>query len=230
VSPPGSALTIVLDPGHGGGEVGAAREAPPVVEKTVVLDVARRLRGRLVAAGHRVVLTREEDRPVNAARLDLNGDGRVDLDDDLQARVDIANEAGADLFLSLHANGGAPSMRGVATYYCAACPGGARHRAFAAAVQRAMVDALKPYGVGAFGSGVIDEAGLGKPYGHLFVIGPRTPRVARVNPASAQALVEMLFVTNERDAALLAQDGVRDLLAAALHRGVESYLAGSQTE
>jgi hypothetical protein len=106
----------------------------------------------------------------------------------------------------------------------------ARHRAFASALQGAMTDALGPRGAGVFGAGVIDEAWLGKPHGHLFVIGPKTPRVARVNRAAAQALAEMLFVSNPRDAALLAQDGVRELLAAALDRGVASHLASAPTD
>lgn len=215
--------TIALDPGHGGFEVGAAHYG--VVEKELNLDVARRLRDKLQTDGHRVVLTRESDTQVNASAHDLNGDGRVDVDDDLQARVDVSNEAGADLFVSIHANGGSPGMRGLATYVCTVCEGASRHRALGRALQEGMLEWLRPYGAGAFGAGVFDEATLGKPYGHLFVNGPKTPRVARPNLAPAHALVEMLFVSNARDAALLAQDGLRDALAAGLARGVRTYLA-----
>jgi hypothetical protein len=87
------------------------------------------------------------------------------------------------------------------------------------------VNGVSYYGAGAFGAGVFDEAGLGKPYGHLFVIGPKTPRVARPLEAPAAALVEMLFVSNAQDAALLARDDVRETLASSLARGIQEFLA-----
>lgn len=219
------AASIVIDPGHGGAESGAARDVPVLIEKDVTLDIARRLAVLLRGLGHRVTLTRTADAEVNVPALDRNGDRRIDVDDDLQARVDIANDADADLFVSLHSNGGPPALRGVATYYCADCTDSTRHRSLAVTVQSAAVEAVRPYGGGAFGAGVYDEAGLGKPYGHLFVIGPKTPRVARPNRAEAQALVEMLFVSNAADAALLARSDVRGSLAEALARAVEAYLS-----
>jgi N-acetylmuramoyl-L-alanine amidase len=216
---------VVIDPGHGGYETGAARSAGPrLVEKEVVLDVGLRLADLLRAAGVKVVMTRDADGRVNRAERDLNGDGKVDEDDDLQARVDVSNDAGADLFLSLHANGGTPDMRGLSTFYCASCANAAPSRRFAAALHRSVLAALAPYGAGEFGAGLYDEAGLGKPYGHLFVIGPKTPRVARPNRAPAQALIEMLFVSNGQDAALLARGDVRDALARALRDGIQAFL------
>lgn len=215
--------TVALDPGHGGHEVGAASGSPPVAEKEMVLDVARRLRARLEASGYRVVMTRDADSQVNVSGRDLNGDGRVDVDDDLQARVDVSNDAGADIFLSLHGNGGVPGMRGLATYYCPACPGAAAHLGLARAVQRQVLAAVQPLGGTQFGSGIFDEAGLGKPYGHLFVIGPKTPRVARPLRAPAAAIVEMLFLSDARDAALLARSEVREALAAGLKAGIDEH-------
>src|SRR5207245_1997796 len=192
----GGGATVVIDPGHGGLESGAARSIPRLIEKELVLDVARRLRDRLEAGGQRVVLTREGDTQVNQAGRDLNGDGRVDVDDDLQARVDRSNEAGADLFLSLHANGGVPGQRGLSTFYCPTCPGAEAHLRLAGTLHRAVLAALAPYGATDFGAGIFDEATLGKPYGHLFVIGPQTPRVARRLQAPAAALIELLFLSD----------------------------------
>lgn len=220
--------TIVLDPGHGGLETGAAREAGPrLVEKELVLDVALRLADRLKADGHRVVLTRDADRPANTSGRDLNGDGRVDTDDDLQARVDVSNRAGADLFVSLHANGGGTSMNGLSTFYCGACANSDASRRLATYLHGSVLAAIRPYGAGQLGAGLFDEAGLGKPYGHLFVIGPKTPRVARANKAPAQALIEMLFVSSPSDAALLVRDDVRDTLAEGLASGIRAYLSAS---
>ncbi|MBL9212613.1 MAG: N-acetylmuramoyl-L-alanine amidase [Opitutaceae bacterium] len=74
--------TIVLDPGHGGRDHGTS-----ALEKTYTLDVARRARKLLEAAGFKVVLTRDAD---------------VYLD--LQERSAIANASRAGLFVSIHFN------------------------------------------------------------------------------------------------------------------------------
>jgi N-acetylmuramoyl-L-alanine amidase len=79
--------TIVIDPGHGGDEQGT-RGAGGVLEKDLVLDVARRLRSVLdTRLGIRVLLTRDDDRVVPH-----------------DERASIANNNKADLFISLHAN------------------------------------------------------------------------------------------------------------------------------
>ncbi len=85
---------IVIDPGHGGSDTGA--EHGGLKEADLTLDMAKRLRDILVARGWQVKLTRESDVDVYAA----NDSAR----DELQARVDVANHAGARLFVSIHAN------------------------------------------------------------------------------------------------------------------------------
>ena len=92
--------TVVIDAGHGGDDQGA-RGAGGMLEKDVVLEVAQRLRARLLALGYRVVLTREDDRKVS-----------------LHDRVSRANEARGDLFVSIHANAARESfVRGVETFF-----------------------------------------------------------------------------------------------------------------
>jgi N-acetylmuramoyl-L-alanine amidase len=92
--------SIVIDAGHGGEDEGA-RGANGLLEKELVLDVARGLAARLRRAGLRVVMTRERDVFVP-----------------LEERTHRANDARADLFVSIHANaahnGGA---RGSETYF-----------------------------------------------------------------------------------------------------------------
>lgn len=79
-------ITVVLDPGHGGIDPGAERGG--VVEAHLMLRFARELKEELVrAGGFNVVLTREGDEFVP-----------------LEERVSIARRAGADVFLSLHAD------------------------------------------------------------------------------------------------------------------------------
>ena len=98
--PPG-VRTIVIDPGHGGDEQGT-RGAGGVLEKDVVLDVARRLRSVLdTRLGVRVLLTRDDDRVVPH-----------------DERASIANNNKADLFISLHANSSpSKSAKGAEVFY-----------------------------------------------------------------------------------------------------------------
>ncbi len=93
---------VVLDAGHGGDDHGA--EGPAGLrEKDLVLDVARRLQARIEQSGVQVVQTRSEDVYVP-----------------LEERTAIANRAGADLFVSIHANAAASrSARGVEIFFVA---------------------------------------------------------------------------------------------------------------
>lgn len=78
-------LTVMLDPGHGGFDPGA--EAEGETEADLVLTFALELRKSLRARGVEVAMTREDDHFVS-----------------LEARTTAARAAGADLFLSLHAD------------------------------------------------------------------------------------------------------------------------------
>jgi N-acetylmuramoyl-L-alanine amidase len=92
-------FTLVLDPGHGGIDPGA--EADGLTEAALVLTFARELKEVLLRqGGFRVVLTREADVFVP-----------------LEARMSIAREAGADAFLSLHADALAEGEAAGATIY-----------------------------------------------------------------------------------------------------------------
>jgi N-acetylmuramoyl-L-alanine amidase len=108
---------IVVDPGHGGTEVGAAGPTG-LFEKDVVLDIATRvallLRQRL---GVEVLLTRESDL-------------QVGLDD----RAALANERKGDLFVSIHANASrGPRAAGAETYFLAPRPSDEQSESLAAA-------------------------------------------------------------------------------------------------
>lgn len=91
---------VVLDAGHGGHDEGAIGPSG-LREKDLVLDVTRRLARRLVLSGIHVVLTRRDDRFLS-----------------LEERTAVANDARADLFLSIHANASTSrSPRGIETYF-----------------------------------------------------------------------------------------------------------------
>lgn len=98
--------TIVIDPGHGGGDdLGVVVPEGPLrwTEADLMFDVAARLEGRLAAAGMRVHLTRgpKPAEPMSGA-----------------ARATLANSLGADLFISLHVDDhDNEAAHGVATYH-----------------------------------------------------------------------------------------------------------------
>jgi len=90
---------VVLDPGHGGDDTGTA--AHDLIESEVMLDLARRIEGRLSAIGVTVLFTRSATT------------GPEDL-----SRARMANQAGADIMLSLHCDStDQPQAGGVATFF-----------------------------------------------------------------------------------------------------------------
>ena len=81
--------TVVIDPGHGGKDAGCISPSGKTMEKTIVLDISKRLAEK-ISAGYpdvKVILTRKTDKFV-----------------ELQGRADIANRNKANLFISIHIN------------------------------------------------------------------------------------------------------------------------------
>jgi N-acetylmuramoyl-L-alanine amidase len=104
-------LRIVLDPGHGGPDIGT-RGGGALEEKSAMLTLARDVAAKLRRKGYEVRLTRDGDRTLPA----------VD-------RAAAANGWDADLFLSLHASGtGRPLARGFELFVAPAPPSGADPR------------------------------------------------------------------------------------------------------
>jgi N-acetylmuramoyl-L-alanine amidase len=243
--------TVVLDPGHGGDEVGASNYG--VVEKHSNLDMAFRIERLLQDEGVRVVLTRREDARV-ATRPGLGstfGSTRFDL----QARIDIANSAEADVFLALHSNG-SPSgdQSGVEVWFDPNREFGEQNRTLAQTIQDNVLRELAVYGYGAVDRGIKDDTCFRQRSGRcfpLFVLGPpRTttreellrrgvnPDILGLEPGQQAittratnmpgALVELLFISNAADAAMLADEGARDAMARAVTDALLSMLPPTQ--
>lgn len=95
-----SGKTIVVDPGHGGEDIGG-RGYVSLMEKDVVLHMAKNLANILSRAGAEVVLTRSGDENIS-----------------VEERFRIAREAGADAYIGIHTHSSADrSVEGAATLY-----------------------------------------------------------------------------------------------------------------
>jgi N-acetylmuramoyl-L-alanine amidase len=100
---------IVLDPGHGGSDPGAIG-LNKTQEKTITLAVALQTKALLEKAGAKVLMTRQDDR-------DVYGPNATAVDE-LKARSTVANNAKADVFVSIHINAFQNrSVGGTATYF-----------------------------------------------------------------------------------------------------------------
>ena len=96
---------IVLDPGHGGDDVGALSQNKKLREKDIALSVSKKTASLLKERGYKVLLTRSNDRFIK-----------------LRSRKSFANDKGAHLFISIHANAApnkekAKIMNGIETYF-----------------------------------------------------------------------------------------------------------------
>lgn len=190
---------IVLDPGHGGADTGTAHNG--LVEKSLTMDIAQRLRTLLVAQGWTVRMTRESDvDPVSSENLaKMHGDGLPNADDRayLQTRCDVANNAGARLFISIHINS-APveSAHGTTFYWYKP-----QDAPFAQALEKAVIPL----------AGTQDD---GTRHENFYVVRHTTM------PA---VLIETAFVTNPGDVALLRQPSFLQNVAQGIANGVKAY-------
>lgn len=100
---------ITIDPGHGGSDPGAVSDKN-TYEKTITLSMAQKLKADLESMGATVYLTRTGDTDVARPY--------ADDEEELQARVDVAEKRGSDLFISLHINASVNrKASGISTYY-----------------------------------------------------------------------------------------------------------------
>lgn len=104
-APPGETAAkpkklVVIDPGHGGSNLGAQGSLPGLREKQLTLTLSNLVAAQLREDGFEVTLTRTNDRTLT-----------------LRQRVDVANRLAADLFISIHANASATrAQRGFETF------------------------------------------------------------------------------------------------------------------
>lgn len=180
---------IVVDPGHGGSDTGAIGP-DNIAEKNVTLNIARDLRKLLSDEGARVIMTRTSDQ-------DVAYDGASDCEE-LQARVNIANQANADLFISIHADASVESVNGTTTYFY---PGS--NEDLAQLVQNSMVSQLKLY-----------DRGF-QPNDYYVLKYTNMPSI----------LTEAAFISNPKEEKLLMNPGFDKKVAIGIYNGIKKYFS-----
>ncbi len=221
---------VVIDPGHGGKLPGAHYGG--VYEKDIVLNVALRL-GRLIERempGVKVVYTRQTDKMLGPT-----------LADDLQARATIANKAGGDLFISIHANA-APSTaaRGVETLIMGETPKEQRYNENAlfesnredlidmsdertAAIVRAYIQNLQfIYGEYSMAIARCIERNYRKAGRHVRGIKPQLLRVLYATDMPG-VLTEIGFMSNPQELAYMKSEKGQAEIARSLFDAVREY-------
>lgn len=214
---------VVIDPGHGGHDVGSTG-VTGLVEKEVTLDISRRL-AKLIedGLGSDVVLTRTEDVYLSP-----------------EQRTEIANQQRADLFISIHANSSLlKTAAGVETYYLnfttsqEALEVAARENASSERNVADLGDLIKKIAL----KDKMDESRefAGKVQSALLQgsirAGNRTrdrgvrkaPFIVLVGAAMPSVLAEVGFLSNSKEEALLKKPDYRQKIAEALFRGVSQY-------
>ncbi len=192
--------TIVIDPGHGGIDAGAKGRSG-VMEKDVVLDIGLRLADLFNRAAVYTVLTRNTDdgliEPGNRSHANWK---RLDL----EGRIALATEHNADIYVSIHANSFPEQVwSGAQTFYHSKSDDA---KELAIAIQKELVSRLGPN---------LRKAKTGDDY---FVLRKSTM------PA---VIVEVGFLSNPREEALLAQADYRKQVAEAVFYGTVNYLVES---
>jgi N-acetylmuramoyl-L-alanine amidase len=201
------------------------------------LDVALRCRDLLRARGAEVVLTREDADTFTAPwPVDANGDGMVGgYKDDLQERVDILNNSQAEVFVSIHANGGRPSAgarQDIQVQYCGTqdCAFPSESKRLGRLVVEELDARLASVGYPVSQGELITDlaADSSSPPKHIFMLGPTNlPDHVRAT-AMPGVLSETLYVTSGEQAAQLKRDDVRQAIALAYADALESYLLGTE--
>jgi N-acetylmuramoyl-L-alanine amidase len=185
VRPSNGKVLVMIDPGHGGRDPGAIN-ADGLREVDVIMPIAKRVSDILARQGIAVKMTR-------------NGDEYVGLDE----RVAISRDAGASLFVSIHANSidGRPDVNGLELYHYNL------GQSLAETVHNTVLDYVNKNG---------------------FYLGDRRVRSARFlvlrKSAIPAILVETGYLTSEAEAARLRRDDYQRVMAEGIAKGIVQYI------
>jgi N-acetylmuramoyl-L-alanine amidase len=224
---------IIIDPGHGGDDPGAKGSAG-LVEKEITFDLARRLAKRINALpGYEAILTRDADYFVT-----------------LGDRQRFARRKGGDLFVSIHANAARSRKANGFEVYFLSLSGATDKMAMELADKENAADLIGGVPKGAEEEVIsilfdyLQEEGMKRSEALAEEIWNgfrdiREMELRNVKQAGfavlksleiPAVLVEVGFITNKRDAALLKKDAFRDGIVERLAGGVERYFRRADAE
>lgn len=194
---PLAGLTILVDPGHGGYDGGARCRDSGTWEKHLNLAVALKVEPCLQRMGAKVIMTRrtdadlaEADRPASLTKKRS----------DMQNRIAMAREGGADMVLSIHMNEyRSRAESGPQVFYRAGSEAG---RLLAGCMQEALVAELQPSRVRTAMAG------------DYYILQLDVPSV----------LVECGFISNAHEERLLLDETYQERLAQAIADGAAEYV------
>lgn len=194
---PLAGLTILVDPGHGGYDGGARCRDSGTWEKHLNLAVALKVETCLQRMGAKVIMTRRED--VDLAEADRPA-SLTKKRSDMQNRIAMAREGGADMVLSIHMNEyRSRAESGPQVFYRAGSEAG---RLLAGCMQEALVAELQPSRVRTAMAG------------DYYILQLDVPSV----------LVECGFISNAQEERLLLDEAYQERLAQAIADGAAEYV------
>ena len=173
-------MKVCIDAGHGGKDGGAQGASVP--EKWIALDVANRVAQKLQNSGMSVVMTRDSDFYVG-----------------LVERANIANQTGADVFVSIHCNSGPSTAQGTEVW---SYPGEAEDKRLAEKLLER----------------IIARTGL-----HSRGTKEENFAVLRLTRCPA-ALVELGFISNVQEEQLMKTFDYQDQASTAIVEGIKQYM------
>ncbi|GAB6172569.1 N-acetylmuramoyl-L-alanine amidase [Paradesulfitobacterium aromaticivorans] len=186
---------VMLDPGHGGYDPGAITKQG-VYEKDINLKMANKIRDFLKPSGIEVIQSRDEDEDFAPDR----GTGKTTKKQiDLNYRIAIAQQAKADIFVSIHVNAAITSQKsGAETFYHFSSDSGKR---LAETIQ----------------SELIKIPGMNRR-----VAKPADFYIIR-NTAMPAVVIELGYLSNAAERSKLQQSWYQDQLAKAIAKGIAQY-------
>ena len=190
-------MKVIIDPGHAGRDVdpGAVNQSTGLQEADVALLVSKLVESQLLAAGHEVKLTRTEWEQAET--------------DDLDYRTSLANDWGAELFVSIHCNSAvSPNAAG---YEVWTSPGDTEGDALATCIYAQIaIEFPDRTGRADYSDGDPDKES------RFYVL---------VHTNAPACLVEMAFISNDEEAALLSDVAWQTRYARAIALGATDYAA-----
>lgn len=191
------ASKIIIDPGHGGSDPGAIG-VNGLEEKLVNLDVSLKVRDLLHKEGFETVMTREDDRYISLAD-----------------RIRFSNRQDADLLVSIHSNShpNSSARGGLILYYDSRYPQ-ASYPASPEMIHYSKVSEL-------FAQQVLDKYISITGFQNRGLMDSSVYMVRKGNVPSI--LVETAFLSNWEDAAILADESKRSIIAQGIAEGIKSY-------